>query len=68
MTTICPEIPDGWKGGITAAAKVLGVHVDTVRKYAYLGKKHGGLDWKPAKNGRMQFFGKEIKRFWRDWA
>ena len=68
IVRICPEIPDCWKGGLSATARVLGLHPDTVRKYANLGKRRGGIDWRPSKNGRMLFTGKEVKRFWYDYV
>lgn len=61
----CPVISDSWKGGITAAAKILGLDRKTLGRYAALGKREGGIDWKISpRTGRKQFLGKEIKRFW----
>lgn len=65
LTKTCPDIPDEWKGGITDVAKTLGLSQATIRKYALIGKRHGGLDYTLANNGRMRFAGKEIKRFWK---
>lgn len=68
LAKVCPDIPDSWRGGVSATCKVLGgekpISDDTLRKYARLGRRNGGLDWKPSKSGRMIFVGKEIKRFW----
>lgn len=66
LVNMCPDIPDSWKGGMSATAKVLGINRDTLRKYAGFGKYGGGIDWKTSKNGRKQFSGREIKRFWRE--
>lgn len=65
LVTVCPEIPDTWKGGIMATCQVLGLDRKTLTKYAALGKRQGGIDWQLATNGRKVFIGKEIKRFWR---
>lgn len=64
LVKTCPNIPDNWKGGMTAASKELGIDRKTLSSYAKLGKRHGGIDWKLGKNGRKQFSGKEVKRFW----
>lgn len=64
LVTICPDIPDAWKGGISATCKILGLDPKTLCKYAALGKRQGGIDWKLATNGRKVFVGKEVKRFW----
>lgn len=62
-----PDIPDSWKGGVSATRKILGgdkpISWMTLDKYAKLGKRYGGIDWRPGKRGRI-FTGKEIKRFW----
>lgn len=60
---VCPDIPDNWRGGRSDTAKVLGCGLRTLDKYAELGRKFGGIDWKPGKRGRM-FNGREIKRFY----
>lgn len=67
MVNVCPDIPDDWRGGISDVAKVLGLSRDTVAKYAKLGRRNGGIDWKPSKSGRKQFTGREVKRFWREY-
>jgi len=67
MVPICPEIADAWRGGASETARVLGVDRKTLRRYADMGRRAGGIDWKPGKRGRV-FYGKEIKRFWRAWA
>ncbi len=64
LVATCPEIPDSWKGGIGKTAQVLGISRFTLAKYAALGKRQGGIDWKLATNGRKIFTGKEVKRFW----
>ena len=66
LVNVCPDIPDNWRGGITATARLLGLSDDTVRKYARLGRRNRGLDWKPSRSGKMIFSGKEIKRFWNE--
>lgn len=70
LTRVCPDIPDDWKGGLSDVCKVLGLpnkpmSRETIRKYAALGKRFGGLDYLPGKNGRRVFLGKEVKRFWK---
>lgn len=70
LTKICPDIPDSWKGNLADTCRVLGddkpISANTLRKYAMLGKRCGGIDWRPAKSGKMVFTGKEVKRFWRE--
>lgn len=63
-----PDIPDDWKGSMTATQKILGksgkpISYNTLNKYALLGSRNGGIDWLPGKRGKI-FLGKEIKRFW----
>lgn len=60
----CPAISDRWKGGMSETARLLGIDRKTLRKYAELGKRQGGIDWKISMDGRKKFLGKEIKRFW----
>lgn len=67
-TKIRPDIPDTWKGSMADTQRILGepgkpIDFKTLDKYAKLGKRNGGIDFKPGKRGR-QFIGKEIKRFW----
>lgn len=64
LVNTCPDIPDSWEGGISDAAVILGLHRDTIAKKAKLGRRYGGIDWRPGKRGKI-FTGKEIKRFWR---
>lgn len=64
LVNTCPDIPDDWKGGITEVAKILGLDRKTLRRYADKGRKRGGIDWIPGKNGRKQFSGKDVKIFW----
>lgn len=66
----CPSISDNWRGGIIQTAAILGLDPGTVRKYAKIGRRYGGIDWKPKPGGKrgMVFFGREIKRFWREYA
>lgn len=49
LVNICPDIPDGWKGGVTDVARVLGLHAETIRRAAAKGRKNGGIDWIPAR-------------------
>ncbi len=69
LSNVCPDIPDNWRGGVAATCRVLGgakpISDETLRKYARLGRRLGGIDWKVSKSGRMMFYGAEIKRFWR---
>lgn len=64
IVNTCPEIPDNWKGGVGKVSEVLGLSTETIRRAAAKGSRNGGLDWIPGKNGRKQFTGKEVKRFW----
>lgn len=70
LSKTCPEIPDNWKGNIADTCRVLGgekpISDDTLRKYAKMGKRHGGIDFGVSKRGKMVFTGKEIKRFWNE--
>lgn len=65
LVTECPDISDGWKGNITEVCRILGLDYKTVSRAADKGKRNGGLDWIPGRNGRRMFTGKEVKRFWR---
>lgn len=67
MVTECPEISDNWRGGVVAAARVLGLSREKIRQASALGRRNGGIDWVPGKNGRKQFLGKEVKRYWRSY-
>lgn len=68
LVNICPCIPDGWRGGRSETSRILGIEPKTLDKNARLGKRNGGIDWIPNKNGRGKtFIGKEIKRFWREY-
>ncbi len=67
MVTECPQISDNWRGGVIAVAKILGLSREKIRLDAILGKSGGGIDWIPGKNGRKQFLGKEVKRYWRSY-
>lgn len=65
----CPDVSDNWKGGIPDVARLLGLNRKTIIKYAELGKRGGGLDWHVSRSsGRKLFSGKEVKRFWREFA
>lgn len=72
LTNVCPDIPDNWKGSITDTCRILGgdkpLSDNTLRKYAKLGKQQGGIDWRPSKTGKMIFSGREVKRFWNEFA
>lgn len=72
LTKTCPDIPDSWKGNTADTCRVLGdgkpLSGNTLRKYARLGRRGGGLDWKPSKGGKMMFSGKEVKRFWHSYC
>lgn len=65
MVNTCPDIPDSWRGNRAETSRVLGIDPKTLDNKALLGKRYGGIDWKPNKSGRGKTFtGKEIKRFW----
>ena len=61
----CPDISDNWKGGVNEVCKILGLSREKIRLDAIKGKRNGGIDWYPGKNGRKQFLGKEVKRYWK---
>lgn len=64
LVNICPDIPDAWRGGSTAVCKILGgISRRTVDKYAALGRRGGGIDWKPGRRGRI-FSGREVRQLW----
>lgn len=68
LVNVCPDIPDGWRGGRSETARILGIDPKTLDSKAILGKRNGGIGWVPNKSGRGKtFIGKEIKRFWRDY-
>ena len=62
----CPKVSDSWRGGVSETCRLLGISANTLRKYAQLGRKNGGIEWHPNRAGRMRFSGKEIKRFWHE--
>lgn len=59
----CPDIPDGWKGSITDACRILGdgkpISDKTVRKRLSIIKPVRGT------NRRIQLTGKDVKLLWR---
>ena len=61
LVNVCPDIPDRWVGGCSDVARLLCIDRKTVCKYAALGKRNGGIDWRPGRRGRV-FTGKEVKR------
>lgn len=67
MVTECPKISDTWKGGVMEVARILGVSDQTIRRLVAKGKSCGGLDFKVGKNGRKQFTGREVKRYWKSY-
>lgn len=67
LVTECPDISDGWKGGVGKVAEVLGLSRITISRAADKGRRNGGIDWIPGRNGRRMFTGKEVKRFWRSY-
>lgn len=66
MVNVCPDIPDGWRGGRSETARILGISLRTLDVKATLGRRGGGIDWLPGRRGKV-FTGKEIKRFWREY-
>lgn len=64
LITTCPDIPDNWKGNLTQVSLILGLSPETIRRAANKGRRNGGIDWYPGRNGRKVFTGKEVKRFW----
>ncbi len=67
LVKTCPDIPDDWKGGMSDVCRLLGISWKTLDRYVKLGRYAGGIDSRPSKNGRRQFVGREIKRFWREY-
>lgn len=67
LVHVCPDIPDHWKGGVAATAKLLGISKTTLYAKVRLGKRLGGIDATVSKNGYLQFHGREVKRFWREY-
>ena len=63
MVNELPNISDSWRGGVTDTAKVLGIARQTLRRYARIGKRNGGIDCTFGRNGRMVFIGRGSKRF-----
>lgn len=74
LAKTCPDIPDNWRGNIADTCRVLGgekpLSRDTLKKYALLGRREGGIDWKPKRGLKsgMTFSGKEVKRFWMNYS
>lgn len=66
LVNTCPDIPDNWSGGRSATARILGIDPKTLDKYAALGPRNKGIGFTIGKIGRKRFFGREIKRFWRE--
>ncbi len=64
LVNVCPNIPDGWRGGVCDVSRVLGLHRETIKKYALIGKRYGGIDYRVTRSGRKTFTGREVKRFW----
>ena len=58
-----PNISDKAKLNTTQTAKVLGIHINTVRIKSQVEQK---LAYSIGKNGRPYFLGKSIKKFWRE--
>ena len=63
IVNVCPKIPDDWRGSLQQAARILGMATSTLYLKAELGRRNGGIDWKPGKRGKV-VTGREIKRFW----
>lgn len=67
ITNICPDIPDNWRGGRSATAKILGISVKTLDRHSAIGRYHRGIRYTiNPRNGRRVYTGKEIKKFWYD--
>lgn len=64
MVNVFPDIPDDWRGGSTAAAKLLGISRTTLALAVARGPREGGIACRvsPA-NGRKVFTGRELRRF-----
>lgn len=62
LVNVCPDIPDDWKGGMSAACRLLGIDWKTLDRYMRL----GNIKCRTSTGGRRLFSGQEIKRFWRE--
>lgn len=61
---VCPNVPDNWRGNLSEAAALLGIHRDTLRRYVKVGRRQGGIDAQINRKGQFRISGKEVKRFW----
>lgn len=60
------DIPDDGLYSISQAARLLEINRSTVYAAMCRGSRNGGLDGRPRRdNGRIQFTGRELKRFQR---
>lgn len=65
LVNICPDVPDDWAGGRSETARLLGIDPKTLDRYTSIGKRDGGIGWRPRRTGKGKtFLGKDIKRFW----
>ena len=62
ITPVMPEVSDSGRYNMTEASKALGIHRNTLRKYAKEGvlKSHTNR-----RTGRRYFLGYDLKKCWR---
>lgn len=66
MTSTPPDVIETGLYSATEAIKLLKISSDTFYRAVRRGSKNGGIDGKPRRdNGRLQFTGREILRYWR---
>lgn len=58
----CPDIPDGWKGSITDACRILGDSKPISDKT--LRKRLDNIRVVRGTNGRLQITGRQVKLIW----
>ena len=66
MTPTCPDIAPDAVFSAAQAIKILGVSHGKFYADVKRGSKGGGLDGRPRRdNGRLQFTGREMIRYWK---
>lgn len=66
MTSEPPKVEENGLYSASEAIRLLGIGRSRFYGAIKRGARHGGIDGKPRRdNGRLQFTGKEILRYWR---
>lgn len=66
MTNEPPKVTETGLYGVAEAAKLLGIGKTTLYNAAERGARNGGIDGRKRRdNGKLQFSGKEILRYWK---